>query len=194
MFQLDSNTVNPSDVNASQVLSHKIVTNCFPAECAIWNFSHHDFQDVSIAVTVSSYWECVNAAQVCHLWLILWRNLWCLDCVGPAVDDKCPLLSVSVAVSGLGSPSLCTFFLLANIWGWCHEELFNQWLFLLRLISQASNCHDQCGYCTVADVCSVAKWPQLTPFCAGSLLILKLNAQLNTVLHAGAFSPQMADN
>jgi hypothetical protein len=88
-----------------------------------------DVQDVSIAVTVSSYWECVNAAQVCHLWLILWRNLWCLDCVVPAVDDKCPLLYVSVAVSGLGSPSLCTFFLLANIWGWCHRKLFNQWLF-----------------------------------------------------------------
>jgi hypothetical protein len=31
------------------------------------------------------------------------------------------------------------------------------------------------------------------PFYAGFLSLLKLHAQLNTVLHAGAFSPQMAD-
>lgn len=72
-----------------------------------------NFQDVSIAVTASSYWVCDNAANICHLWLILWRNVWYLDCVGPAVNDKCPLLSISVAVSGLGGPSVCT----ADTWG-----------------------------------------------------------------------------
>lgn len=121
----------------------------FPQKVTFEIFRVVDFQDVSTAVTVSSYWVSDNAAKVCHLWLILWRNLWCLDCVWPAVNDKCPLLSVSV---GLGGPSACTLFPLANTWGWCHEELFNQWLFYTAAYQSSfqspwSMCILHCGWC-----------------------------------------------
>jgi hypothetical protein len=194
-FQLGSNTVNPSDVNASQVLSHKIVTNCSSAECAIWNFSRHGLPG------------CLNCSDS----LLLLGVCQCSTGLSPVTNlVKKPLMSrLCRASSRQQMSTLVCFCSCVRSWKPQFVHIFFYWqiseddviksystndYFTLQLISQASNCHDQCGYCTVADVCSVAKWPQLTPFCASSSSMLKLHAQLNTVLHAGAFSPQMADN
>jgi hypothetical protein len=108
-------------------VSQLVVSICVSAEGAVRNF----FGGCGLpgcfhctdCLFVLGVWDCI---QDC-VWLILQRNYQHLHCEGPAVDDKCPLLSLST--SGLVGLNVHTPLSLLNPCGRCCEDLINQGLF-----------------------------------------------------------------
>lgn len=86
-----------------------MVTIHFSAE--IWNSSCHGLPGCLYCSEVSSCWVCENSSKISCLWPILWRNLWCLDCVGPEIDDKCPLVCFCCCVMSCLAQCMHTSFI-----------------------------------------------------------------------------------